>query len=38
METETQDRSEVLGVLGLTLLLLIVLLGQVSCLLFNKEV
>ena len=38
METETQDRSEVLGVLGMTLLLLIVLLGQVSCLLFNKEV
>lgn len=38
METETQDRSEVLGVLGITLLLLIVLLGQVSCLLFNKEV
>lgn len=35
METERQDRSEVVGVLGITLLLLIVLLGQVSSLWFN---
>ena len=32
------DRNAGVGVLGITLLLLIILLGQVSCLKFNKEV